>query len=68
MKRKVTSTKRQTTRAAPKPDFWEAYQAFRQRIDLVELDISPQFFEEGRSREEGENKSTSGGWPASAKV
>lgn len=34
--------------AAPKKDFWDAYQAFRRAFPLSRLNIQPDVFENGR--------------------
>lgn len=36
-----------------KPDFWSAYQAFRQQHDLASLDIGPEVFDGVRDRSTG---------------
>lgn len=38
---------------APRADFWEAYEAFRQRHDLTKLDIEPALFEGARDHSPG---------------
>lgn len=36
-----------------KQDFWDAYLAFRNQVDLEKLDIDPTLFEEARDRTPG---------------
>lgn len=38
---------------AEKVDFWEAYTAFREKVDLQQLNIRPEIFADVRDRESG---------------
>lgn len=38
---------------AGKVDFWQAYTAFREKVDLQQLDIRPEIFTDARDRAPG---------------
>lgn len=49
----LVSLKEYQRLAAPRAGFWDAYEAFRQRVNLADLAITPDVFEEVRDRSAG---------------